>query len=647
MQAHKLVDYAKGRLFQLMIGAMTLGVLTLSAVSIHLTFDGFGSLGQEVSSSLQVGQSKIEQTFDQSLGQISETITETEEYASKSLVGDLTSSMQGELKVTEKVLNDALMETAGALAGMLSAVAPEAILGKKFSTLIGYVKVANVNPRVVYVVYMRPGSNKPFTRYVNRKNPLVKALITKGQGRTPLDKLLSAAARDTSIQQISRPITFEGKELGSVILGVSIEVVNQRVAEMQSRFDNLSSGSGAKVKEALQTVAQAITNELQANFTLVNEQSAESSRAAQTNIDQTAKELLWIQTGTMAAIGLFILAVLCVFFMRRVIYPINLLQATLQDIAAGEGDLTQRLPENGNDEIAKVANAFNMFVSKIQKTLSYTSDVTNDLSSGTDMLAKIAHDNDENVSKQQAETQQVATSITEMAATVKEIAHSTDSAASAARETNNEASQGKMAMDSTVKAIDTLAAEVTEAAEVINKLEADSGAISSVLDVIRGIAEQTNLLALNAAIEAARAGEQGRGFAVVADEVRTLASRTQDSTSEIHNIIENLQNGTRNAVQVMNGGLDTAKQTVETAGRTGSALDNIVQSVSTIMDMNTQIATASEQHTVVAQEIDSSVARISELSEIVAQGSSRTTDNSQKLSALGDKLQSLVKQFKV
>ena len=647
MKTGKIVHYAKGRLFQLMVGAISLSVLFLSAISIYLTFYGFNSLHQEVTGSLQAGQQKIEQTLDRNLEQVSVSIASTEQETSKTLNSYLTTSMQNELEVTKKVLNESLMETAGALANMLSAVSAEAILGKKFSTLMEYVKVANRNPRVVYAVYIRPNSGKPFTRYVDRSNPIVKALIAKGEGRTPLDKLFSAATSDPNIKQIIRPITFEGKELGSVRLGVSVEVVNQRVSEMQSRFDKLVGDSGVKVKEALQIVAQTITQSLQANFALVNEQSTKSSSEAQQKIELTATKLVQTQTGTMAIIGVLILTALCAFFVLRIILPINRLQATMQDIAAGEGDLTQRLPEKGNDEISKVAAAFNLFVSKIQQTLIQTSDSMGELNDATNTLSDLAHHNSENVNRQRVETQQVATAVTEMATAVKEIAQSADSAASAAREANSDAAQGKTAMANTIGAIDTLAGEVNNAAEVITKLEADSESISSVLDVIRGIADQTNLLALNAAIEAARAGEQGRGCAVGADEVRTRASRTQESTREIHSIIENLQSGTRNAAHVMHGGLSTAKQTVETVRNAGSTLDNIVQSITTIMDMNTQIATASEQHTIVAQEIDRSVIRISEVSETAAEGSNQTADKSQELSTIGEKLQGLVAQFKL
>lgn len=646
MKTTTMMHYTKGKLFQLMVGAISFGVFLLSAISIYLTANGFTSLHQEVSESLQSGQANIEQTLDRNLAQVSTAMTAIEKESSKELADYLTSSIKNELEVTETVLNESLLETADAMANMLAAVSAEAILGKKFATLVDYVKVANRNQRVVYAVYMRPDGKKSFTRYINRKNPLVKELLAKGEGRTPLDKLLSASAKDSNIKEIIRPVMFEGKELGTIRLGVTVEAVNQRMSEMQSRFAKLVSDSQDKVTDSLHKVSESITGKLKTNFALVNEQSTKSSQEAETTIESRANSLIWMQIGAMTFIGILILIALCVFFVLRVIFPINNLKETMQDIAAGEGDLTQRLPEKGNDEIDQVAASFNKFVARIQETLRQTNESMVELSSATDALKVLASQNSESVNQQRADTQQVATAITEMAATVTEISQSAESAASAAREANSEATEGKDAMTVTVEAIDSMASEVSNAAEVINRLEADSESIGSVLSVIRGIADQTNLLALNAAIEAARAGEQGRGFAVVADEVRTLAKRTQDSTSEIHTIIENLQTGTRNAAQVMGSGLAAAKQTVETADRAGKALSNIVESVSTIMDLNTQIATASEQHSTVAQEIDRSVVRISEVSDKAAEGSSMTASKSQDLSLIGEKLMALVKQFK-
>lgn len=353
-----------------MIGAITLGVLCLSATSIYLTIRGIDSLNQEVTSRLHSGQQAIEQTLDSNLEQVSVSVSDTERDTSQLLTSYMTSSIQGELDVTKNVLHESLMETADVLANMLSAVAPEAILGKNYSTLVEYVKVANRNPRVVYAVYMRAEDNKPFTRYVNRTNPLVEGLIDKGEGRTPLDKLLSAANADPNIQQITRPITFDGKELGSVHLGVSVEAVNQRVAKMQSRFDQLINDNKVKVQEALQTVAQTITQNLRANFALVSGQSTQSSNEAKQQIELTAASLVSAQTGTMAVIGLLILLALCAFLLLRIILPLNRANEIARGIA--EGNLNQNVDIVGEDEIGQLGQSMSVMIKNLKQDIEQT-----------------------------------------------------------------------------------------------------------------------------------------------------------------------------------------------------------------------------------------------------------------------------------
>ncbi len=646
MDKGNLVQYAKGRLFQLMIGLIVVGLILVFAVSISLTLRGFNSLHLDVAESLQVAQSKVIETLDHNQKQFTKSVQDAQHNTSNTLSDYLRKSMENELGTTKKVLHASLVETADAMISILSEVSAEAILARKFSTLVGYVKVANRNPNVVYAVYYRP-NGKPYTRYINRKNQKVKELLGKGKGRTPLDKLLSAAAADPTIQDITKEIIFDEKTIGSVRLGISADTVNKRISEMHSRFETMIGDSGAKVNSVLNQEAGKLSERLKDNFAQINQQNTATNQSIDEKIGASASDQINSQLVIIAVIDLLVLGTLCIFFIFRIIRPLGSLNLAMRDIAAGEGDLTQRLSEKGNDEIAEVAKAFNIFVGKIQQTLYQTRSATNQLVTSTTTLEDLARQNNDKASTQRAETQQVATAVTEMAATVKEIARSAESAALSAREANSEASNGNHAMTETAEAIDRLATEVEKASGVINQLSEDSDSIGSVLDVIRGIADQTNLLALNAAIEAARAGEQGRGFAVVADEVRTLASRTQESTSEIQGIIQNLQDGTSNAVHVMKNSLSTAIQTREQANCAGDALHNIVDSVSIIMDMNTQIASAAEQHLVAAEDIDKNVVRISQLSETVSKGSIETADKSLELNQLGDELHSLIEHFEI
>ena len=253
--------------------------------------------------------------------------------------------------------------------------------------------------------------------------------------------------------------------------------------------------------------------------------------------------------------------------------------------------------------------------------------------------------NNQGIKQQYSETDQVAMAVNQMAASIQEVAENTRQTAEAAHEASEETVRGKHVANETTNAIQTLAGEVQKAADVINQLEQDSNSISSVVDVIRGIAEQTNLLALNAAIEAARAGEQGRGFAVVADEVRTLASRTQESTAEIQSMIEKLQDAARLAVQVMDDSRDQVDRSVQQATNAATSLDAITNAVQTINDMSTQIATAVNQQSGVSEEINRSITTIRDVAQLTVDGTVQSEESCNAMNNLAASLQELAAQF--
>jgi len=349
----------------------------------------------------------------------------------------------------------------------------------------------------------------------------------------------------------------------------------------------------------------------------------------------------------LLVLGLIAAAAISFSIVRSIVVPINRAVLAMQDIAEGEGDLTQRLAVQGNDEISQLASAFNHFASMVQDMVKNVEKYTQRVRSEVARLIAVTEETSRGADYQLEETDQVVTATTELAATVQEVARSATHASDAANEADEAAGKGRLVVGHTIESIDGLANEVERAATVIDRVEKDSESIGSVLDVIKGIAEQTNLLALNAAIEAARAGEQGRGFAVVADEVRTLASRTQQSTAEIQSMIERLQISARDAVHVMQQSRGKADSTVEQAARAGTSLEEINKAVAEINKMNTQIASAAHQQSAVVEEINHKISNISGITDQTAAGAQQSASATNELNQLAEQLHDLVKKFAV
>lgn len=332
---------------------------------------------------------------------------------------------------------------------------------------------------------------------------------------------------------------------------------------------------------------------------------------------------------------------------KMIVTPINETVEAMHDIAAGEGDLTKRLEVKGKDEIADLSRGFNDIIELIHSTIRNVTDASSQLASAAEELSATSASANENMVKEKNQLDQIATAMTEMSSTAQEVAVNADSAATGTQQADQQASEGRGIVSQTMNAINSLASEVESASTTIKQLEADTEQIGTVVEVIRGIAEQTNLLALNAAIEAARAGEQGRGFAVVADEVRSLANRTQQSTQEIQDMIEKLQVGAQNAVKVMDAGQEQAGTTVDKASQADVSLNEISGSITEVFNMNTQIAEAVRQQGMVTEEVNTNIVTLASLAEETETGSQQISAASDELSSLAYQLQTIIGKFKV
>ncbi|MEJ2613052.1 MAG: methyl-accepting chemotaxis protein [Candidatus Thiodiazotropha sp.] len=407
---------------------------------------------------------------------------------------------------------------------------------------------------------------------------------------------------------LSEPIKHQEMKLGEVIIGYNFNRANQQLVSINKKRDL-----------RLEKIKQA--QEVALNQSIVS-------------------------TIILYTISTLILIAVILLLIRSVITtPLSAVVSASRRLA--DGDLTTRITKISGDEIGTLSHEFNEMAQKFRHIIHKLTTTTEKLATSAIQMATVTEETSQGVKRQQTDTETVATAMSEMSASVQEVANSALLASNHANSARNQANDGKVVVDKTVHSIQAVALNVENASTVISELMQQSINIGTVIDVIKSIAEQTNLLALNAAIEAARAGEQGRGFAVVADEVRNLAQRTQESTSEIQEIIEKVQAGSEKAAMVMQEGHDAVSQSVDLAIDAGSSLDRITQAVNHITDMAAQIATAVEQQSNVAEEMSRNIITISNVSLETAKGTDQTARENQGLARVSRELDELVKQFKI
>lgn len=378
----------------------------------------------------------------------------------------------------------------------------------------------------------------------------------------------------------------------------------------------------------------------------LRESIASSMEQAAEQANENAEQSITFLYG-IAAIAIVIGLLFSFVITRSLIVKVQRTTNVLQDIAQGEGDLTIRVPTSGNDELDVLAGHYNTFAGKLQHTIRQMSEAAAQMLQAAEILALKARDTQSEVREQQSQAQVAASAMTEMSASAQEVSASAQQAADLSQSTADSATQGSKVVMEATQSMQKLNEQIVSAGDTVEQLRADSEQIGTVLDVIRSIAEQTNLLALNAAIEAARAGEQGRGFAVVADEVRSLASRTQESTEEIQTIIGSLQQRAELANKAMHQSRQSAEQTAEQVHSAESALTSITGFITQINDSIGQISTAANQQAIASDEVSVNVNNMSDISEKTLVQSSETTESAQAMKRLGEQVNQLLKQFKV
>ena len=372
--------------------------------------------------------------------------------------------------------------------------------------------------------------------------------------------------------------------------------------------------------------------------------AADEALANASSAMQQQKGSSYMLLGVIGALAILVGLLAATVISRMIVGPLRNTVQQAQRVASG--DLTYSAASPRRDEVGQLQNAMHDMTESLRNLIGCIGGSVSQIAAAADQLSAVTAQTSAGVQTQRVETEQVATAMHEMAATVQEVARNAEQASNAARQADQQARQGDLVVQDAVGQISNLAGEVNQSAHAIEALHAESGRIGSVLEVIRAVAEQTNLLALNAAIEAARAGEQGRGFAVVADEVRALARRTHDSTEEIEGLIANLQRVAQQAVEQMQSSRGLTQRTVDLANEAGVALGRITESVSTIEQMNQQIAAAAEQQSAVAENISESVTRVRDIGDQSASATEHTASASAELARLGLELQELVRQFR-
>lgn len=457
----------------------------------------------------------------------------------------------------------------------------------------------------------------------------------------------SMASMEHALDQLDRQLQSVGQQLEQPADQQRVQRQQEAVRQYREAFASLREASlTAPAGNAVQTtqlIDQALQRMATQGQVLIDNSKALTASQTQVRDADTRKAKATLAGGTVLALLLGMLAAWVIT--RQIVLPLRQTLAIAERVANGDLRLDQAVERR--DELGQLQASMQRMTGNLRELIGGIGEGVTQIASAAEELSAVTEQTSSGVNNQKVETDQVATAMNQMAATVHEVARNAEQASEAALMADQQAREGDRVVGEAIAQIERLAREVDNSTEAMTQLKSESSKIGSVLDVIKSVAQQTNLLALNAAIEAARAGEAGRGFAVVADEVRSLAQRTQKSTEEIEELIAGLQQGTQQVASVMDSSRGLTDSSVELTRRAGDSLHTITSTVSSIQAMNQQIATAAEQQSAVAEEINRSVMNVRDISDQTSAASEETAASSVELARLGTHLQGLVGKFRL
>ncbi len=641
-----LFSLLRSRLLRPVFIALGLAMLVQVGLAVWLTRATVDGLVNDLTQRLGGESQRLAAELGSAEKEMSAGLAALSSNTRERLSGGLTGQLKDEQAQLRKVLEENLKQSGNSMAQLLAGVAPKSIWDNDAPALTALTRIVQRDPAVLFAVFY-DAQGQRLTRNFNRSSPRVRELVAAGQGDTALAKLVDAASRDPKVHMVEVDINPMGASIGKVQLGMSLDGVEQELAALDSRFATLVGNAGELVDKSLTGAAQDSTQALQQRLKMAEQATTDMARNGSETVQQAAESLRWRIASGLLVVGLLTLAVVALVLGWRVLSRLQLLIAALQDLAAGEGDLTRRVQLDSDDEVGEMADAVNRFIAKLQPIIREAGEVAQRTGEEIRSLAKRSAAAEAAAGRQRDEVAGSLQALEEMAAAAQaesQAMHDAQQRVAAIRQAAHENAAIAAKVGSLIEA---LVVRVDSGSAVIEKLAKQSEQIEVVLTVIQSIAEQTTLLALNAAFAAARAGESGRGFAVVADEVRALASKTQQSTGDIQAHITALQQGAREAVAVIGqagGQAAEGLQALRDSARLQQSVQASVDEVHGAIDTATRSAAHQADG---ASAVRGRVEVIHSEAQRAAQAVSETAASGRVVDGLVSQLKASFAQFKV